>query len=198
MLGINSRLLRPGATVEIDLALHDLITHWNSEEERLGIELDLRVLAYSASGSEQFEKVLNQSIPESRSTDRQWRFSVLSGLLWPRGGALRSTALQVRSSFAELLPTERTLVTHAISDANFEVRIADHDWFQSLTQGLQDSARVWLVGQPADAAALQNAIQRALGTPVHFGYLELFPQISAVRRSPGEIRVLLEIDEVDQ
>ncbi len=198
IVGVSSRLLRPGGTPEIDLALNDLIRMWDKEEARLGIELDLRVLAYAASGAEQFEKALMKSIPDGRSMDRQWRFSVLTSLLWPRGGALRSHSLTVRSSFADLPVTDSGLLSHRLVAAKAEVDVANPGWQARLEQQLQGSGNCWLVCPTPAANELRDCLQQALGTAVHIGFLELFPHVSAVRRTPGEVRVLLELDEVEQ
>ena len=90
---INTRILRPGSSVETDALFYKLINEWGQKEIELGVEIDPRVFAYLKSQDKELDHALRQLIQLNIASDqdlRQWRFGTINSLLWPRGSIIRS------------------------------------------------------------------------------------------------------------
>lgn len=141
-VALASRLLKAGSSSEIDRMLLELIVNWGENEERLGIEIDNRTMAYVASGTETFQKMLGVGLAVG-SSDRLERFSILNSLLWPRGSSVRSNALRWFSPFAAPVLTERLLLRRFVSTAGMQVvGIDEEGWSERFQLLLRSNGQV--------------------------------------------------------
>ena len=90
---IAARILRPGSTAATDTFMRNTMQRWRQEEARLGIEIDARALAFALSSSDALDTALGGAPGGSDAERRQWRFSTVYGLLWPRGPLIRNYSL---------------------------------------------------------------------------------------------------------
>jgi hypothetical protein len=64
LVALANRILRPGSSIDSDAFFLDAVRLWNAEEERLGVELDARVLAYRLARSDDIDAALGLSAPD--------------------------------------------------------------------------------------------------------------------------------------
>lgn len=196
---LTTRLLRPGSRPEVDQAMREVISRWNAQEERLGIEIDARVFAFHQSDDEKTGKLLQRLVAGSAAgSDRQWRFGVLLSLLWPRGSSVRAEALAAWSPYADIPATERTLVLDQLASGVSSVDIADEDWRDQTDTALRREGSVVLRGRRDDRARLRAAVTDVLGRPLHLDYLEVNPRIAGTRRTADGLELQLELAEITQ
>jgi hypothetical protein len=191
---LSARLLRPGSTSDTDVLVRDTLRRWTDEEVRLGIEIEARALAYALSISDALDRALGRALPLGPGQDRrQWRFSTLYGLLWPRGTHARNHALVLRNPYAEILSSERLLVLDAIATAESEVMFETTGWREQLEQALVQDGRSVLSSTRTALPEFHRAILRLLTTPIDTDSLLLYPRIRAVMADGGRSRVSLEL-----
>lgn len=191
---LSARLLRPGSTSDTDVLARDTLQRWSEEEARLGIEIEARALAYSLSASDALDQALGNTTPLGPGQDRrQWRFSTLYGLLWPRGSQARNRALTLRNPFAEIAATERFLVIDALSIAEPEVIFGATGWQEQLEQTLIKEGRAIISSGSDILPAFRQDILRLLTAPVDTGTLLLYPRIRAVLLKEGRTQVTMEL-----
>ncbi|MBP9806661.1 MAG: hypothetical protein KBE22_17435, partial [Candidatus Accumulibacter sp.] len=132
VVSVGNRILRPGAGPGTDRYLADAIKAWNSQEARLGVEIDLRVICFWLSQKTDIDSIVDEAgIPPGH--DRQaWRMNAIYGLLWARGRFIRSAALQTRNPFLELPPLERLLVIDSVVDERQRVPVEDPQWLDTV------------------------------------------------------------------
>src|SRR5438552_15760165 len=82
LVSVANRLLRSGAGPAMDHYLLEVIERWNAEEERLGLEIDLRVMCYWLGQSEEIETVIGELGRASVQAHSAWRMGAIYGLLW--------------------------------------------------------------------------------------------------------------------
>ena len=190
----SARLLRPGATSQTDLVLHELLLRWIALEETLDLELDPRLFAYIASA----DPALDESLQLGQSVDgldRRWRFNSINSVLWPRGSAVRSRYLQLWQPFHSLPSPERTLLAERLEDGLPEVHLSvgDNGPAKVADQLAQHGAVV--VAGP-EGLVERRALLAMLVEPVEIGVLELHPRITGVKRGLGRTTIELEVSEV--
>ncbi len=194
---LNARVLRPGSSRQTDLLLRNLITLWRSEEERLGVEIDARVLAFVASASD----AVDRAVPAAAAgpgDPRQRRFAAIYGLLWPRGSTVRASSLRSYNPYHQHQPTDRTLVLSALPNTTPLVALGQLDWRERLAAALVDGGSAVLTASPENGRMLRNAIVEVQCIPVDAGYLMLHPRVIGFEREEGELRVRFELREAFQ
>jgi hypothetical protein len=199
LVSMGNRILRPGAGFASDAYLSFAIQRWQGEEERLGLEIDLRVLCYWLSQAADIDQVVDEvgiSPGQGRSA---WRMSAIYGLLWARGRAIRQTTLQTWNQFAELPPIERLLVIDSIKDDREMVPVdCDDDWLEKAIELLAQGRLVTLTCLEINRAKLGSALHTFITNPIDSGYLKAYAKLQGVRKTDNLLEVDIELLEAVQ
>jgi len=165
----------------------------------LGVEIEARPLAYALSHSDELEQALAGEVALGPGQDRrQWRFSTLYGLLWPRGAVARNHGLALYNPYVESLAPERLLVVDAIGEAEPEIVFESDGWRARLERTLLEYGRAIFSLSPAQLGAFRQAMLALLVRPVDAGSLLLYPRIRAVLRLGDRLQVTLELTTAGQ
>lgn len=195
---LTTRVIRPGSTNEMDAFMLRLADHWKSEEQRLGVELDGRAVAYSWSRNEEIDQILNNvGIPLPEQDQKvTWRFNAIYGLLWRRGREVRRIGLEPYNPFYSIDPTERLLVSaHLISD-RAPISVEDPNWRESSLERLSSSGIATLRCSLREKQLLADALRFFAVNPVESNYLSVYARVAAFRNLEAHVEVDLEIEEV--
>jgi hypothetical protein len=199
VVALQIRVLRPGSSHETDRLLHDLIARWRASEERLNIEIDARIFAYSCSSSTELDQALEQiSIRGPESDVRRWRYNVLYSLLWPRGSAIRSRHLVTYNPFAALPVPERELVRDCLPRRTKIVPVDASDWFPQAAKALLSEGNVVLRAPVSSTQMLVQALMRMSVEPIEADFLLLYPRVARVAREEQHLDLVLELSETRQ
>lgn len=198
MVSLSSRLLRPGAGPAMDSYLSSVLTQWEREERRLGIEIDLRVLCYWLSQSAEIDDVVSELGFPAASEKGSWRMSAIYGLLWARGRMVRQAPLQLRSPFSDLPSLERLILLESLSDERSRVSVENDNWLQEAGSRLADGQLVTLICSAQNRIKLSRALETLLCNPVDTGYLRAYPRLQGVRQTSGEVAADFELVEAIQ
>jgi hypothetical protein len=198
IVSMANRVLRPGAGPATDRYLASAIARWKTEEQRLGIEIDLRVLCYWLSQNSDIDSVIAEvGIPQG-SDAGAWRMSAVYGLLWARGRAIREAPLQTRSPFAELPQIERLLVIDTISDERVLVSVEDPNWLTRVATLLAEGHSVTLTCGGHGRVQLSQALNALICNPIEAGYLRAYARLQSVRQAAGMMQADVELAEAAQ
>ena len=185
---LNSRILKPGSNPKTDELTWKLADAWRSEEERLGIEVDARSIAYAMSASTDLDQALSaQALPLSPGQDpRNWRFNALYSLLWPRGSQARNQALSLRNPFAEIPETERFLVLDALAPSEPPVAFLSDEWRNKFEGILVENGRAQISCGLSELDAFKKALLSLLASPLDTGLLLVYPRLRGIAREPDK------------
>ncbi|WP_162815566.1 protein DpdJ [Microvirga aerophila] len=199
MVALANRVLRPGSGPESDSFFLDAIRMWSQQEERLGVELDARVLAYRLARSSDIDAALGLAGIEAPTVNPdQWRFGVVYGLLWPRGAHIRQSGLRLYSPFADLPSPETLLVNAYLKEGAALVDLCDPAWRDQCLDQLARTGAVTLSCPMTAASVLADAFSFLATNPVQTNYLSVFARIQAVRRVTDRFHVDVDIAEAIQ
>jgi hypothetical protein len=190
---LSARVVRPGSSPESDVLIRNLVDQWRSDESRLGVEIDARVFAYIASASSAASSAAFH-LP-GVSTNRQWRFHAIYGLLWPRGNAVRAAALQAYNPFAQLRATDRLLVLSCLDDPHPDLDIEGQGWRQAAAEALVTYGAVSLSAPLRGLRELRTAVIEMQGVPIDAGHLLLHPRVVGYERRGERAIAILELRE---
>lgn len=190
MAAIQARILRPGTDEAFDDELRDILASWRSEEERLGIEIDVRVIAYTFSRHRRLSQAL-PFLPEVNLDDPQWRYQAYCSILWPRGNVVRRRDVPWQP-FSKTPPIDRFLVLDCLEESRTLIDVLDPEWIGAARGQLADTAVATLTCPADSAGRMQQAILQLVSAPFEVGFLHVYPQIEgACRRGDNlEVRVV--------
>ncbi len=198
MNSLYNRILKPGSSELTDMFLHEIMTLWKREEERLGIFMDVRVFAYVFSSNDtivdRFKKALHH-IDARALDDANWRFHVIAGMLWPRGNPVRTRALVAYNPFVQFPPTDRELVLQGVIGME-SVHLVDDEWWEKAMGKLKQEGAVRLIAERADGARLQQALLKLANEPIEIGFLHVYPRVEGIIRETDAVTAILDIREV--
>lgn len=198
LVALGNRVLRPGSGPATDNYLYRVMRHWQDEEERLGIEVDLRVMTYYLSQSDEIERVVSDVGGPPAGDRSAWRSSAIGGLLWPRGQAIRRSGLQLRNPFAELPIVERLLVSESIGDDRVCVSMLDQGWLEKASEQLAAGRQVTLTCPETGRGNLAAALNALVTNPVESGYLRAYARLQGIRQTRALIEADIELVEAVQ
>jgi hypothetical protein len=195
MTALSTRLLKPGSSTQTDSIVLDMITRWDAEEIRLGIEIDARPLAYALSSADDLDHALSEAVLPMGNEEnaRIWRFSALSGLLWPRGTQARNHQLALRNPYATILPPERLLVADLLMEAEPRVEFGPESWLASCHQQLIAHGRINLQASLDSIEEFQQALFALLVNAIDTGSLLLYPRLRRLTRVDATVSATLEL-----
>lgn len=198
LVALGNRVLRPGSGPATDLYLSRVLDLWQREEARIGIEVDLRVMSYYLSQSDEIDRVVSD-IGAPPGNDRvAWRIGAIYGLLWPRGRAIRQSALQMRNPFCELSMIERLLVVETIGDDRVCISLLDEDWLPQTAEQLIAGRQVTLTCPEVERARLAAALNALVTNSVESGYLRAYARLQGIRQTQAMIEADIELVEAAQ
>lgn len=198
LVALGNRVLRPGSGAATDLYLSRVLNHWQGEEARIGIEVDLRVMSYYLSQSDEIDSVVSEIGALPGSDRAAWRIGAIYGLLWPRGRTIRQSALQIRNPFTQLPLIERLLVVETIGDDRVCISLLDDDWLLQTSEQLTAGRQVALTCPEAERARLAAALNALVTNPVESGYLRAYARLQGIRQTQSTIEADIELVEAVQ
>lgn len=199
MVSLNARLVRPGTSQKTDDLTSRLLVEWDAAEMRLGVEIDVRVLALAKSGESTLEHAIDtQPPPGSEEAIRSWRYSVLCGMLWARGTHVRAQTLTADNPFTQHPETDRMLLLGAIMGRQQVVDVESMNWFERASAALVADGVVVLVSSDAGVGALVGALLKFGTQSIDAGAVLVYARVVGVSRDGGCTMATLELPEALQ
>lgn len=197
-VALSLRLLRQEYPRELDVLLSRVLKAWDDLETFHAIEVDVRLVCALFSDDASLDQALAAAQFELPGGDRRsWRFSVLLGLLWARGHALRAVALPLSNRYGDsTAASERLLLGQWLTTRQPPIDPRNPGWQALLRERLLHGSRA-TVSVPAHEAAeyLPPVVQEAMTMPVQFAYLNVYARLAAVKRVDGHIEWTFEVPE---
>lgn len=190
-----TRLLRPGSHDGVERLCRSLLDRWDRLEADLGIEVELRVFAYVAAQQDDIRSMLG-AVADGSAEGEDWAVGQLTGLLWPRGGRLRSASLAAYSPYTDLPMTERLLAEHFVLTAPPAVDFGKESWRELLDGYLRRLGAAAI--NCADDREAAQAVRDLMAEPTVVEVLEFYPRVVGVERSTAGVRLLADLREAQQ
>lgn len=198
LVSLHARLLRPGSGPESDAYLARLVQRWNDLERRLSCEISTVGMAVIARNDTDLEEALGLSPPDGPEAQEVWRYSILRGLLWSRGGALREESLQVGNRFDDAASCDRLIVSTIVGDYIPTVSLMTEGWFEHATSALASTGVCDLVVAANGRKELASALMKVATTRLETEGLRLHARLAGVSRTALGWSARLELPEAYQ
>lgn len=199
IVAVANRILRPGSSPASDAFLLEGLAQWSSEEIRLGVELDARVIAYRLARRGDIDVALSDAgIEVPTMNPDQWRFGTVYSLLWPRGAQIRSSGLGLYSPFGDLPGVEPLLVKAHLRQGLEPIDLRTENWRDDCLQTLSSVGTATLICPMSEPNRLADAFCFLATNPVQSDYLSIYARVQAVRRVGETFAIDVDIAEAVQ
>lgn len=192
---LSNRLLRPDSPRALDRLLAELLDRWQELESRLGVEVDARVMCAVFSRDARLDGAFAAAgfdLPQHQI--ETWRFSMLLGVLWARGNALRSHVLPVSERFADTpMSTDRLFLAPWVSKETDPIDARSPQMLELLHDQLRRQGQA-IVSMPSDPALIHRVTSLAATFPVQLEYLNVYPRLTSVVRAQGAVALHFELE----
>ncbi|MSR09283.1 MAG: hypothetical protein EXR82_07100 [Gammaproteobacteria bacterium] len=186
-VAVNHRILREGTGASSDWLLRDLVGQWRTWESHMGVAVDLRTFALVAASHSVFGPRVRELVGGNAPTQvtSAEAVGVLSGLLWPRTGEVRSRAFQSHGPFRTRGYTDPSFVRELLLLAGpTPVTYGAEGWRDDFAKSLADTGMVRVRVAAERESEFHAEIYRLLADPVDVDYLQFYPVIAEVGRGP--------------
>ncbi|WP_326800522.1 protein DpdJ [Streptomyces sp. NBC_01788] len=183
-----TRLLRPGSDRMTDAAAWALIQAWDGLEEALGIEVDARVVAYTAGAGE---------LPLPRPLTSDQAFS----MLWPRGDQARNHHLESYQPYRDgeqPAVLDRLLVAAVHAQEVPRIKVTSQDWVAQYQKMLAQAREVELALPLNQPEVLRAVMLQVPLVEVDRGVMRLYGEVTQVSRDHQYVLVRAVIKESEQ
>lgn len=197
-VALSLRLLRQDSPESLDELLAEVQLHWDELEKKHGIEIDVRLICALYSNDGRLDRTFAGGTFELPDGDRKsWRFSVLMGILWARGHALRSKNLPLSNRFvSQSCASERILLGQWLTPREEPIDPRTPGWAEKLRERLIATNRATVAMPVSEAASsLAEIIREVVTEPVQFEYLNVFARLHSIRRVGESVEWTFEIPE---
>jgi hypothetical protein len=192
-----NRLLRPGTPAVLDTVVAQSLDTWRRLEAQFGIEVDAQLVCALGSLDTRLDTAfaaIADALPEPAQRPA-WRFGILRGILWPRGHALRATALPLYLRYERTTSaTERLALRRWLTKPRTPVDATAPGWIEQVHEQLKTLGQTG-VAIPHNRQRLSQLIEALTTQPVQMEYLNVYPRLRSVTRSPDLIELHLELAE---
>jgi ATP-dependent helicase Lhr and Lhr-like helicase len=185
---LSARLLRPGSTASTDAMTLGVIRAWDALQDRLGFEVDARVIAFGVGGG---------VIPVPAGVGQVTGDNVFS-LLWPRGYQARAQHLAHYQPYASSALLDRLLVVAVHEERLSQVDVTSPNWQEEYSAELARSGALRLVAPVSQSGAFSLALRAVPALPVDRDVLRVYGEVREVVRTGGELRAVVDIREAVQ
>jgi ATP-dependent helicase Lhr and Lhr-like helicase len=185
---LSARLLRPGTTQSTDITALAVLRAWDHLQDRLGFEVDARVIAYAAGAGK-----LGIPAPGRPASADQ-----IFSMLWPRGSQARAQQLLHYQPYASPPLLDRLLAVAAQDEHLQAVDVTQPEWPGRYVQAMNLHGIVALEAPAGQARALGDALRAVPTIAVDRDVLRVYGEARQITRIGDQLRAVIEIREALQ
>ncbi|KVR92424.1 hypothetical protein WK27_04905 [Burkholderia vietnamiensis] len=199
VVALNNRLLRPGASPDLDRLLAELTAHWDSLEQRLGVAVGLREFSYAVCHNEvwrdRVRAYLNASLPSNTAANVSV-FAAVFSMLWPRETEVRQASLHSYNPYRTSRATDPAVVRELLLRRTLQtVELSTPGWKETLFAAFAEDGACRLSATGAETRRLRAELVLLGAKAVDVGFLQFFPVVERVERREDRILVDLLLRE---
>ncbi len=195
-VSLNSRLLTNTNDTGLDELLRDLLASWRALENRLGVSVSVREIAYVFALDPAYRPRIAALAGLTGAISAREAAQILANLLWPRGAEISQRALQSFNPYAKRRRSTHPRLARAIVNRVWRrISVLNEAWKRSLEEALALDATAVLYAPADELGRLRAALLEAALTPVNVGYLQFFPRVERIERIAGGFSATLVLQE---
>ncbi|MFL5629229.1 MAG: protein DpdJ, partial [Ktedonobacteraceae bacterium] len=198
IVALHTKFLRPNSEQDSDNLLTMLIQFWQSEEQRLGCAIDLRVIAVSAlknAAIEQQVKTVLERIGDTSDVKENQIFNLLQSLLWLSCTDSCPDCIERLYQYQDFVKPSRAILLALLEPHAEQIAFGIADWQEQLRQKLMTQYAVQVTCLQNELEACKQYILDMLVEPVEIGFQFFYPTVERISRTGLSWMIELRIRE---
>lgn len=199
-IALNTKFLRPNSGPDTDALIASLVAFWNMEQDRLGTEIDLRVIAVAAANNPEIQRQVGQVLTRIgegyQIGDTNLTYNLLQSLLWLKCHDSCPDCIERSGHYQQGPRPSRALILALLPMTGSVVHFGQERWKEEVLRCLGQTSQVILAFESHDLARCQEALVALLPEPIESGYQVLFPAVESVERHGDTWEVSLVLPEL--
>ena len=200
LVALNTKFLRPNSDRDSDKLIAMLVNEWKKQEARLGITIDLRVMAVAAwrlpNIQSQIKALITRTGGGTHDLEENQVFNLLQSMLWLKCTDSCPECIEYWNPYQELPRPSRYLVSSLINLDIPVIHYLEVDWIQMVRDNLSMRYQVLVECKQEQVDSCKQDLLTYLVNPVEIGYQNLYPVIDRITRIENGWQVSLVIREL--
>lgn len=200
IVALNTKFLRPNSDADSDALITSMVEQWDQEAARLGIAIDLRVMAVAArripSIEQQVQQVLQRIGGGQPTTDESQIFNLLQSLLWLDCHDSCPDCIERWHPYQQLGHSSRALLNMLLEPDIERIAFQSAYWESKIRDELADVYQVQISCQPEQFKACKHALSHFLTTPIDIGYQRFYPVVERIIQHGQQWSIQLTVKEL--
>jgi len=200
MVAVNSKYLRPNSDTDSDKLIADLMEQWEEEELRIGLNIDLRVMAVAAlrinSIKNQVEDLLDRVGAGVAIDDETQIFNLLQSMLWMKCTDSCPDCIEKWHRYQTLAAPSRNMLRTLLYEDIPKIIYKSDGWKEIFQTALKNDFQVQLICKLDEVDECKKDLATLINTPCCIGYQQFYPVIERIRRSEQMWNIQLAIVEL--
>jgi hypothetical protein len=200
IVAINNKYLRPNSDVDSDELVGILVDEWKRQETRLGISIDLRVMAVASwrlpNIQKQLELLINRTGGGANALEENQIFNLLQSLLWLKCYDSCPDCIEYWNPYQELPRPSRALIK-ALRDIDKSVVNFNEDGLdEKVKERLAANFQVTLSCANTQLTNCKRFLLDTLLKPVEIGFQLFYPVVERINHNGQNWEISLVIKEL--
>ncbi|MGB1252129.1 MAG: protein DpdJ, partial [Candidatus Promineifilaceae bacterium] len=195
---MNSKFLRPNSAEDSDQLVSIFTDQWRREEQRLDIDIDLRVMAVAGSQIKVIQAQVQTVMQRlgGRVDDQSQVFNLLQSLLWLNCHDSCPDCIQTWNPYQPQTHPSRPLIAMMLQPYGRIVRFGEAYWETTGQDSLREHFQVEIRCDVGEINACKIALLNWLVSPIDIGFQTFYPVIERIERLGQDWRLHLIIQEL--
>lgn len=195
---MNNKFLRGNSANDSDQLIANFVEHWHKEEERLGIHIDLRVMAVAGLQIPAIQQQVQQLMAriDTGITTRNQSYSLLQSLLWLNCHDSCPDCIETWNPYQQQVHPSRQLLRLNLRFSGQIVHYGSDYWEERVQESLMQLFEVSVICSASELADCKAALLMQLTSAVDIGFQTFYPIVERIERHNQAWRIHLAIQEL--
>jgi hypothetical protein len=200
IVALNTKYLRPNSDHDSDDLIATLVGEWTKQEERLGITIDLRVMAVAACRIPAIQSLIKVLLARTGGgiyeLDENQVFNLLQSLLWLKCTDSCPECIEYWNPYQELPHPSRYLVSSLINLDMPAIYYQEENWVDKLRESLASRYQAFILCEQDQLNDCKKSLLETITAPIEIGFQVLYPTIEGINQKDKWWQISIVIREL--
>jgi hypothetical protein len=200
IVALNTKFLRPNSDRDSDELIAMLVSEWKKQEVRLGITIDLRVMAVAAwripAIQNQIKSLITRTGGGFHELEENQVFNLIQSLLWLKCTDSCPDCIEYWSPYQELPHPSRYLVSQLINIDVPAIAFQEEAWVEKIRESLTLRYQALVLCEQGQLSDCKQCLLNMMIDPIEIGFQALYPTIEGIYQKDKTWQISIVVKEL--